>query len=77
MAKGEKEMSKHKDGIINDDYDPPFFSGVQIFGWDIFRAFRDKNKEIIKLILVKDGIFHEYENVNWREKHIAGGTDID
>lgn len=48
---------------------PPFFSGVQIFGWDIFRAFRDKNGEIIKLILMKDGIFHEYENMNWRKKH--------
>ena len=49
--------------------DPPFF-GVQIFGWDVFRAFRDKNKEIIKLVLVKDGIFHEYENTNWRKENV-------
>ena len=48
--------------------DPPFF-GVQLFGWDIYRIFRDENKEMIKIILVRDGIFHEFENTNWRKEH--------
>ncbi len=58
-------MSKHTDGI--EEEDPPFF-GVQLFGWDIFRIFRDESKEMIKIVLHKDNEFKEFTNINYKVK---------
>jgi len=52
---------------MSEDEDPPFF-GVQLFGWDIFRIFRDENKEMIKIVLHKGNEFKEFTNLDWKEK---------
>lgn len=31
--------------------------GISIFGWELYR---DENKEIIKIVLLKDNIFKEF-----------------
>lgn len=35
---------------------------ASIYGWDLYRVFRDEDKNIIKIVLEKDGIFREFEN---------------
>ena len=69
-------MSKHIDGIdvkgnveltVNTD-DTEIFTTIKIFGWDLWRVFRDDKKEMIKIILHKDNEFKEFVNPNWKEK---------
>ena len=45
---------------IDKDDDTPIIS-VQIFGWDIYRIFRDEDKNIIAIVLMKDGVFREFK----------------
>ena len=52
---------------MTEEEDPPFF-GVQLFGWDIFRIFRDEDKEMIKIVLHKDNEFKEFTNINYKAK---------
>ena len=35
----------------------------KIFGWNIYRVFRDADKNILKIILEKDGIYKEFSQV--------------
>ncbi len=33
---------------------------VKIFDWSVYRVFRDEEKNILKIVLEKDGIFQEF-----------------
>jgi len=33
---------------------------VNIFGWELYRVFRDEKKNIIRIVLVKDNIVREF-----------------
>ena len=33
---------------------------ASIYGWDLYRVFRDEKKNIIKIVLEKDNAFREY-----------------
>jgi len=44
---------------MSKEQEPPFF-GVQLFGWDIFRIFRDNEGEMLCIVLEKDGLFKEF-----------------
>ena len=35
---------------------------VKIFDWNVWRVFRDEDKNILKIILEKDGITKEFNN---------------
>jgi len=45
---------------VNTD-DDEIFTTIKIFGWDLWRIFRDEKKNILKIILKKDGIFREFK----------------
>lgn len=32
-----------------------------IFGWEVYRVFRDEEKNIICIVLIKDGLFREFK----------------
>ena len=36
--------------------------GVQLFGWDVFRIFRDSDKNMIKIVLKKGNEFREFSH---------------
>jgi len=52
---------------VNTDEDE-IFTTIKIFGWDLWRVFRDDKKEIIKIVLQKDNKFKEFVNPNWKGK---------
>ena len=35
---------------------------ASIYGWELYRVFRDKDKNILKIVLEKDGIFREFNH---------------
>lgn len=64
-----EESLKNSANFITDD---PMI-GAQIFGWEIYMVFRDEEKNIIKIILHKNGIFksfvHDGETI-YGDEHI-------
>ena len=35
-------------------------TSIQVFGWNLFRVFRDDKQEMICIVLEKDGLFKEF-----------------
>jgi len=50
-----------RDFSMHTDDETEIFTTVKIFGWDLFRVFRDAEKNIIKIVLQKDGVFREFK----------------
>ena len=46
--------------IGEDSYEGKTYPTVKIFGWDVWRVFRDDKKNILKIVLNKDGLFKEF-----------------
>ncbi len=49
-----------RDFSMHTDDETEIFATVKIFGWDLFRVFRDADKNIIKIVLKKDNLFLEF-----------------
>lgn len=47
--------------IGEDIYEGKGLPTVKIFGWNVWRVFRDEDKNILKIVLEKDGIFKEFK----------------
>lgn len=45
---------------IGTDDENEIFTTIKIFGWDLFRVFRDANKNIIKIVLKRGNYFKEF-----------------
>jgi len=45
---------------IGTDDETEIFTTIKIFGWDLFRVFRDVDKNIIKIILKRGNHFKEF-----------------
>jgi hypothetical protein len=43
--------------------DPPMLE-TKIFGWDVWRVYRDSKKNILKIVLKNKNRFREFEYVN-------------
>lgn len=43
---------------------------ASIYGWDLYRVFRDEKKNIIKIVLKKDNVFREFsfDIQHWADK---------
>ena len=53
------------------DDETEIFTTIKIFGWHLFRVFRDSKKNIIKIVLKKGNDFREFTpetNYELREK---------
>ncbi len=36
---------------------------ANIYGWELYRVFRDEHKNILKIVLLKDNVFKEFSAV--------------
>lgn len=41
---------------------------IKIYGWELYRVFRDEQKNILKMVFTKDGVFMELLNQNQLDK---------
>ncbi len=64
------ELNKEARLVLDHDEDE-IFTTIKIFGWDLWRVFKDNKKEIIKIVLKKGNDFREFThetNYELREK---------
>lgn len=54
-----KELDKEAKLVLDHDEDE-IFTTIKIFGWNLFRVFRDSKGEMICIVLEKDGLFKEF-----------------
>ncbi len=45
---------------IGTDDENEIFTTIKIFGWNLFRVFRDEDKNIIKIVLKRGNYFKEF-----------------
>jgi len=46
--------------MMQTDDETEIFTTIKIFGWDLYRVFRDSNNNIIKIVLKRDNYFKEF-----------------